>query len=359
MTVELLIWSQSKLPVHYDFPPTSRLDFDRGSFMLSSRFAMYCALLLSFAAQGCSPNPSPDNPVLPDPIDDGGPKPFALKFALTANGQEIGCTDTITGLGADGKQTIGLNDVRFFISNMHFFDAEDNHVEYTLDQNEFQYVSPEGSAFLVDLTSNTEGNCKNSAVTRAEGTPRTHVAITGKTFVEDVFLVLFDVGVQQALMKETVTNNNAENAPSPLEEMYWSWSGGYRHFVMNFTVDDGQGETGDGYVHLESRECGPMGGKPFEDRDQCTFMNTPNVILYQFDLQKDTVAFDIAKALSNLDFRAPTYDPVTSEVIGEGPGVDCRSSAIHPDCSSIFANFGLDLTTGEVVPLTQKAFSRK
>ncbi|WDT76931.1 MAG: hypothetical protein MPW16_06875 [Candidatus Manganitrophus sp.] len=62
----------------------------------------------------------------------------------------------------------------------------------------------------------------------------------------------FDLGVSQPLMKATIANNTAEGAPSPLNEMYWSWASGYRHFVMNFAVeDDGNGNGGDGTSYRE------------------------------------------------------------------------------------------------------------
>lgn len=321
--------------------------------MTSSRLAMWCVLALSFAAQGCSDNANSG------PNDTKTPGSFALTFAASAKGQDVGCSDKIDGLGPDAKQTVGLSDVRFYVSNVHFLDAKGNHVEFTLDQNEFQYTSAGGSVTLIDLTSSTDGTCKDSAVAFAEGTARTNLTLTGKTIVEDVSEVHFDVGVPQALMKETIANNTLEGAPSPLNEMYWNWASGYRHFVTNFTVDDGQGNVGDGYLHIGSRNCGPADGKALEDRDACDFVNTPTVVLAEFDLQKDTVRVEIPNVLSSLDFRAPIYDPMTFEVIGEGPGVECHSSPMQPDCSSIFANFGLDMATGAVVPQAQTVFFKR
>lgn len=321
--------------------------------MVSSRIAAPCALVLSLASVGCSDDPASL------PKDARTLQPFALKFAAMANGQDIGCTEKITGLGADGKQSVGLSDLRFYVSNIQFFDAQDNRVEYTLDQNEFQYSSPAGSVALIDLTSNTEGTCKDSAVAYAEGTARTNLAISGKTVIADVARIVFDVGVPQALMKETIANNTLEGAPSPLNEMYWSWASGYRHFVANFAVENSQGEVGDGYLHIGSSDCGPADGKALEDRNACSFVNTPAVILSEFDLQKDSVRVEIPAALSKLDFRAPIYDPMTFEVIGEGPGVECHSSPMQPDCAMIFTSFGIDMATGGVVPQAQSVFSKR
>ncbi|APR74729.1 Hypothetical protein A7982_00075 [Minicystis rosea] len=278
---------------------------------------------------------------------------------MTANGNEVGCTDTLTGLGPEGKHSIGLSDLRFYVSNIRFTDADGQSVALTLDRNDFQYTSGAGSVALVDLTGNAEGTCGDSGVAFAEGTARTNTVITGKTVVEHVASVAFDIGVPQAVMKETIANNTLEGAPSPLNEMYWSWATGYRHFVMNFTVDDGNGHAGDGYVHIGSRDCGPADGLALEDRASCDFVNTPAVLLSTFDLATDTVRVELPPLLGGLDFISPIYDTTTFEVIGEGTGVECHSSPMQPDCPSIFSRFGLDMPTGRADAKANELFSRK
>jgi hypothetical protein len=51
---------------------------------------------------------------------------------------------------------------------------------------------------LIDLISNTDGTCKDAAVAFAEGTARTNLAMMGKTNVEDLAEIHFDVGVPHA-----------------------------------------------------------------------------------------------------------------------------------------------------------------
>ena len=55
---------------------------------------------------------------------------------------------------------------------------------------------------------------------------------------------------------------------------------------------------------------------------------------------------------------SPIYDPMTFEVIGQGPGVECHSSPIQADCPQIFDNVGLDMTTGSSAGVSA-AFSRR
>lgn len=287
------------------------------------------------------------------------PTAFALSFAATADGEEVGCTDTIAGMGLDGKHSIGLSDLRFYVSNLRFTDANGGAVELTLDENDFQYATSAGSVALIDLTGNTEGSCSDSSVAFAEGTARTNAAVTGKTLVADVASVSFDVGVPQALMREVIANNTPEGAPSPLNEMYWSWASGYRHFVLNFTVESDAAEAGDGYLHIGSRNCGPADGLALEDRDTCEFVNTPSVSLSDFDLAKGAVVVDVKKAIAGLDFVAPIYDLETFEVIGEGPGVECHSSPMQPDCEPIFTNFGIEASTGAAKASANGVFAAK
>lgn len=286
--------------------------------------------------------------------------PFELRFAALVDGVDIGCADDLTGFGPAGNYHIGLNDLRFYVSNLRFKDSEGHEVDSILDDNEFQYASADGDVALVDLTGNTEGSCSATSVAYAEGTARSHLAITGTTSVHRVASVSFDVGVPQALMKNTIATNTPEGAPSPLNEMYWNWNSGYRHFVFNFSMNDGENRSGAGYVHVGSRDCAPMddGIKALEDRDSCTFVNTPSVDMASFDLETDTIGLDLRKLLAGIDFVSSVYDSDTFEVIGEGPGVECHSSPMQPDCAPIFAKLGIDISTGSASSAANLAFTK-
>jgi hypothetical protein len=168
--------------------------------------------------------------------------------------------------------------------------------------------------------------------------------------------VSFDVGVPQAVMQEVIGTHTPEGAASPLAEMQWTWATGYRHFVMNFAVSGKDGKTGDGYAHLGSRDCGPADGLALEDRARCDFINTPQVKLNAFKLDTNVVTLDIRGMLAGLDFISPVYDVETFEVIGEGPGVECHSSPMQPDCPMLFQHFGLTIASGSANPSNNVVF---
>ncbi len=305
----------------------------------------FLVLCYSFALAGCGAEP--------DELE-----AFSLRFAAMVDGDEVGCTDDLRVFGPAEGERVGISDLRFYVSNLHLLDGDGQPVDFVLDSNEFQYASSAGAVALIDLTGNTEGSCASSSIAYAEGTARASAVITGKALVERVVSVSFDVGVPQAVMKETIAANTPEGAPSPLSEMYWSWNSGYRHFVFNFAVHDASGADGGGYLHIGSRDCGPPDGVALEDRESCTFVNTPAVAIESFDLASDTVAVDLRRLLDGVDFRSPIYDPDTFEMIGEGPGVECHSGPAQPDCGPIFAAFGLDLATGAASAVENAVFGR-
>jgi uncharacterized repeat protein (TIGR04052 family) len=286
------------------------------------------------------------------------PESFSLQFAALVDGAPVGCNETATSFGTPATNRIGVNDLRFYISNLQLLDRNGRAVATSFDKNDFQFDSPEGRVALVDLTGNTEGSCAASMLGGGEGTARTHTAITGQTLLSEVSQISFDVGVPQAVMKKVIADNTAEGAPSPLAEMHWSWNGGYRHLVFNFTVKNEANVDGEGYLHVGSRNCSTMGMKALADRDSCEFVNNPKVSLSDFDLKKDTVGIDLRQLLSGLDFVSPVYD-MNFMPIGTGPGVECHSSPMQTDCPIAFGQLGVDIATGQATAAGNKVFVRK
>lgn len=283
------------------------------------------------------------------------PKPFTLEFAATLNGAAADCNKVLTGLGPAGQHSIGVSDLRFYVSNVQFKNSDGESVALTLDDNEFQRNDPTGAVALIDLTGNSEGTCAKSAIAFAEGTARTNNALRGMTVVDDVASISFDIGVPQAVMKSVIAASTPESAPSPLNEMYWNWASGYRHFVFNFVVKDATQTSGGGYLHVGSRNCGPMGGRALTDRASCEFVNTPRLSFDNFQIGRNKVVVELSALLAGLDFISPIYDANFNE-IGQGVGAECHSSPTQPDCASIFPNLGLDMQSGAAQAVNNRVF---
>lgn len=313
----------------------------------SPKTSLFASFVFILTACGGGSSSKTTTPVNTEPDE---PRAFSLSFAAVGGESSVDCDNMLSGFGPDASDSIGVRDLRFYVSNIKFYDASGEELELSFDDNEFQYNSDQGFVALIDLTSNDSGTCQAES---GNGTARTNSSISGTVEDQVVADVSFDVGVPQAVMKAVIANNTAEDTPSPLNEMHWSWVGGHRHFLLDFQVMDTVGTYGEGFVHIGSRGCGADGQNALADREQCDLINTPRVMLEGFDPDTKTVNVDVAEALKSLDFLVDS----AGEEQSSGPGVTCHSAAVIPDCPVIFTNFGLDIDTGVADASANTVFS--
>lgn len=263
--------------------------------------------------------------------------PFTLDFTAKSAGEAISCDTSHNQFGTQELHAISVSDLRFYVSNIQFYNVNNEEISVELDANDFQLHNEQGFVGLVDLTSNVSGACADEAL---GGTERTNSGISGTIIggKGTVDHISFDVGVPQAVMKDVIATNTQEDAPTPLNELYWSWASGYRHFLMNFTIENTAGVTGKGLVHLGSRNCGGDGLLALEEKDTCDSINTPKVNLSNFNPVNDTVVLNIDAMLNNVQFAATANETT--------PTVSCHSNPAQTDCTAVFENFGLDINDG-------------
>lgn len=307
--------------------------------------------LLSFAAlylasYGCNAEQHIDTDNMHDDDHDHDDHvhehPFAIVFEAQSGGKAVNCNDALSGYGPDGTHEVHINDLRFFVSNIQLH-TTNGVTQVTLDTNDFQYTSEHDVydyVALIDLTGNNSGTCVSTALGFPEGTARTNNVISGKATTDVVEKITFDVGISQHLMKHVISDHSAEDAPSPLAELHWSWAFGYRHFVFNFTTKDASGATGEGYVHIGSTGCGGDGVKALTDQEACDKINTAKVELIGFDLANSKVIINLDNVLAGVAFAEEVTDNVFA------PNVNCHSGAMQAACTPVFANFGIDLDSG-------------
>jgi uncharacterized repeat protein (TIGR04052 family) len=291
-----------------------------------------------------------------EPMAPADPVPFTLTFTATDGATPADCTTVFSGLGPNGDMSVGMNDLRFYVSDIVFSTDDGTSLTATLDQNDFQLVVPQGAVALVDLTGDTEGTCVPGSIQFGEGTARTNAQITGMNPLPGATHVTFRIGVPQEVMAAVIGAHSDVDAPTPMGEMYWNWAMGYRHFVLNHTVDKTDGTFGEGYLHIGSMGCGPMEGLALADRPRCDYVNTPLVRLPMNPDGTLAVAVDIRAVLSGYGYVAPIYDMSTFEIIGEGPGTACHSGPDQPDCDVLFATFGLSRETGDAAGMADAVF---
>lgn len=287
--------------------------------------------------------------------------PFTLNFKAMSSGMEIHCDHIYQGFGPSGNYALGVTDLRFYISNLKFYDATGNTLNPTLDDNEFQLKHTAGDVALIDFSNKDSGYCALSA----NGTPRTNRQITGTLNEGTIAALSFDVGVPQAVMKAVIADTDAATSlPSPLAEMFWSWASGYRHFVLNFTTMDSAHTdmVENSGFHLGSRDCGGT-AKALSEQAQCGLLNTPKVRINNFDPSTNAIIVNIDNLFSNskttdfvtdlwADFGADASVCIderrngTRCVTGQNFGMQCHSAASQAACASVFTNLGINLETG-------------
>lgn len=77
------------------------------------------ALLASLSLVGCGSDDDSTTTTTPDEPASA----FQLKFAALVDGKTVGCADELAGFGPAGAHKVGINDLRFYVSNLVFKDA--------------------------------------------------------------------------------------------------------------------------------------------------------------------------------------------------------------------------------------------
>lgn len=203
-----------------------------------------------------------------------------------------------------------MTDLRFYISDLTYLDAEGRKVPLELQAN----GRWQGAGLtLIDLE-DAEGDCRN-------GTNDTNTKVLGLLPAGDYAGIRFTVAVPFGL-------NHADplQAPMPLDDstMHWHWRSGYKFLRAGYR------RPGDSFwVHLGSAGCEGT----VHNITGCRFENRFDVDLSDFR-PGDTVAFDFAE--------------LVAAAANEGDA-DCSSGPAEESCSTTFRGFGLDFETGRQV----------
>lgn len=333
---------------------------------------------------GCGNSSSTD-----EAINSDTESQITLNFSAESQGAEVDCDQLFTGFGPLSDNSIGIGDLRFYVSNLTFRNFDGDAIDVELAENDFQLNHDAGSVSLIDFLDKGNSNAAVSDLCNAvsESTARTNTQIVGTVTDTNIASVEFEIGVPQALMQAVIQSGSAEDAPSPLNELYWSWASGYRHLVANFTMMNSTctSYVNNGAFHIGSRDCDGASGKALTTENECGLLNTAKVVINDFDPATDTVNLDIAAVFAGLqaaDITSSEWAKIgagTNEVdestciqtpvdygssgrwcvIGESYGVQCHSGSTQSACASLFPNFGLDLATGDADAASNLVFSKK
>ena len=246
------------------------------------------------------------------PVDEEpAPEEVEVQFQTLVDGQPFDCATEYT-VGAD-EASVQFSQMKWFVSDVALIRPDGTEEPLTLAQdNRWQA----GATALLDFEDKT-GACSN-------GTEPTRTSVTGTVPEGDYTGLAFTLGVPF-----DQNHQNPAAAPSPLNltSMFWNWQGGYK-----FLRIDGKAAGEAGFrVHLGSTGCQKGDGGP-GDVTGCTNENRPRVELSAFDPAADTVVFDIADLLKEVEMKPN----------GEGKSAVCMAKADHQACEPVFEALGLE-----------------
>lgn len=260
----------------------------------------------------------------------------SIDFAVKAGSTPVNCGTAITALGSS-KATAQLQDLRFYVSDVHLITADDKEVPLTLS-NDRQWQR-DGVA-LIDLE-NGLGSCSHA------GTALTQSKIIGKAPVGTYTGVGFTVGLPSKLNHSNVAT---EAAPLDVTALAWSWQSGRKFFQLELNpaagvtnpaqpdatppVAETKGQTF--FVHLGSSGC--TGNPAVGETTTCTNPNKMSFHAHAFNSNTQRIVVDIAALLSATDITVNNAD---------APG--CMSQKTDPECVAIFDKMKINLATGQAI----------
>lgn len=252
----------------------------------------------------------------------------------------VGCGDVISGVGTGGVNA-KLADLRFYVSNMTLVNSAGQEVKVTLDANDFQLTQGGNTVALVDLENDAD-ICAGDTVT--------HVAVTGTVPTGTYTGAKFLLGVPTALNHLDATAPGTK-APLTNNDMYWSWTGGYKHVKIELnpesttaagtytagitTTNPSTGALGTAsswFFHLGDGNCStPAGGTP--DQSTCLSVNSRQMTLASFNPSTQNIAVDLKALFAQSDLRAE-----------KGGAVGCMSGSTDPECQAMWSVLGSSFT---------------
>jgi len=275
-----------------------------------TRRSLYIPILAA-ALAGCAGGDADTDPATPTGPT-GPTMAVSLPFDATVDGTPAACA---TGYDLEGV-TAELADARLFLSELELrVDGEWQRL--WLDDNDWQ----NDAVALLDFEDGTAA-CADS------GTAETNDTVTGEVAEGDAIdAVRFVVGVP-------FENNHLDSATAPAPQntpgMFWAWQSGYKFLRVDWAVDGADRWN----IHLGATGC--VSDAPTQaPASEC---GAPNRATIELPFADGTpIEIDLAALVDGAD--------LTTSVVDSPPG--CMSSPVEPDdCAPVFANLGLDFTTG-------------
>ena len=247
---------------------------------------------------------------------------ISIPFAARANGTDISCGASLTGLGTDFA-TGTIRSFALFIHDVTLINSDGSELPVTLAENDWQ---TSGVALLdyQDKLDSCSSDTDKPTNTTLEGSVKGNLSnVTG---------IRFSIGVPSEL-----NHNDATVAASPLNrsDMFWSWQFGYKHVRMDVAPDGGvlkpdNSTTTTWNIHLGDTGC--VGDAQSGEIVECSANNRPVIELDLAGIDGQQVVIEYSKLVEN-----------SSLLTDQGGAPGCMSGPTDADCVELFDALGMGL----------------
>lgn len=256
-----------------------------------------------------------------------------IKFKAVADNKEIACGQTYENIGTS-KSKVSVTDFRFYIHKVTLTDDKGKDVELKLTQDK---KWQNGETALLDFEDKS-GDCSS-------GNQDVNKEVVGTIAKGNYKTLKFTLGIP--FNKNHQDPTKAES-PFNLTSMFWTWNAGYKFTRIDLkTTGLPQGY----FIHLGSTGCmagmetkheaTETHGEMVPDKEKaptmCKNPNRAEIVLENFDVNKNTVVADLSSLLGNSDVDKNT----------DKTAAGCMSGTDDPECKEVMNNFGLKFGDSE------------
>lgn len=263
-----------------------------------------------------------------DSITSNNRQSLSIPFSAVAGDTAITCDATLSPVGALNSSATVL-DFKFYVHDIVLSGDDGKDYALTITDSDWQ----DRGVALLDFTD------KSNAADGCDGAIKdTNQEITGTVNASrDVAFegISFRIGVPEALNHIGRDQFDAGSILN-LSSMDWGWQNGHKH--MKLDVDPVQGSLTRWNFHLGTTGC-TGGSSSAPEQVTCSHKNIPSITLNSYRQGIDTIELDYAALVEGTD--------ITSNAAGTPTG--CMSNppaGDTADCSDLFAQLGLDYSTG-------------
>ncbi len=282
---------------------------------------------------------------------------FNLVFAGTVNGEPLECGRIYEEIG-QSKSSIEVRDVRFYVHDIEFIQADGSVTPLTLkkdDEFQLSYTKPdgtEGGLALVDFTNTDSEMCS------LRGTKTIHTTVSGRAPQAEYTAVRFKVGVPQELNH---VDGSVSAPPLNAYGMQWTWTSGYRHMKIDVKATTNDKTKEAYYFHPGAQGCESTTGT-VKGPYKCTMNFAPE---FELELNPETqaVELDLARFYAQDDLNRGRGCMFVRNIpdMQDGPNPGAAAGLAN-GCDEMFAAVGLALPDETMEPnaamstVTQTAF---